>query len=136
MVDAARAIYPTGPSNSLGNDPVGDDSFRAALTDMNLTPQEQNLYKMHLENLSGPGGVDNPDGSRSTLKQITVEANDKAYNIPTVWEGKVLSNEEAMKRVDAYGWHKFPSYDTEDKAQARYDAMHSYMEKDTAKYLA
>jgi hypothetical protein len=134
-MDASQALYPGGPSLSQGNDPIGDENYRAAVDKMNLTPQEQALYKRHLTNLTGPGGVDNPDGSRSTLFQSSVEHNGKTYNIPTVWDGKILSIDDAVKRVDAHGWDKFPSYDSEEEAESRYEEMHSYMEKDTAKYL-
>jgi delta 1-pyrroline-5-carboxylate dehydrogenase len=45
------------------------------------TPQERSLYQRHLTNLTGPGGVDNPDGSRSTLFQATVDHDGKTYAI-------------------------------------------------------
>lgn len=135
MVDASEAMYPNGPSASLGNDPVGDDNYRTALNEMNLTPQEQFLYKMHLDNLKGKGGVDNPDGSRSTLFQSTVEFDGKHYSIPTVWDGKKLDIDAAIDRAKKVGLDKFPSYNSADDAEARYQQMHGYMEKDTAKYM-
>ena len=42
-------------------------NFDIAVKEMNLTPQEQNLYQHHLSNLLGPGKVNNPDGSTSTF---------------------------------------------------------------------
>lgn len=110
-------------------------NFEAAKTEMNLTPQEQALYQRHLTNLSGPGGVDNADGSRSTLLQTTIEANGKTYNIPTVWGGKILSGQEAIAKAKAEGLDKFPSYPDEATAEARYQQMHAYMEKDTGSFL-
>lgn len=135
MVDATQAIYPTGPSNSLGNDPVGDENYRAAATDMNLNKQEQNLYQMHLNNLTGSGGVDNKDGSRSTLYATTVGIGDKTYIIPTVNKGKILAADDALALAKDRGLEKYPSYDSQAEADARYSQMHSYMEKDTAKYM-
>ena len=44
-------------------------NYRAADKALKLTPEEQALYRRHLENLWGSGGVDNPDGSRSSLYQ-------------------------------------------------------------------
>lgn len=102
---------------------------------MNLTPQEKALYERHLTNLTGPGGVDNPDGSRSTLYQATVEHDGKVYAIPTVWGGKILPADKAVDRVRQEGWDKFPAYKTEAEAEARYNQMHGYMEKDTSTFL-
>jgi hypothetical protein len=116
---------------------------------LNLSPQEVALYQMHLKNLTGPGGVDNADGSRSTLFQSVQEHNGKFYNVPTVWNGKIetekytdpngkvwdVPNKTALQNVEKMGWDKFPSYSTPDEADARYDAMHKFMEQDTEQYL-
>ena len=131
----SQALYPNGPSNTLGNDPVGDENFRAASTDMQLSPQEQFLYKMHLTNLTSSGGVDNPDGSRSTLYVNTFGIGDKTYVIPSVWNGKILAPDDSLAKAKSKGLDNFPSYASEDEAKQRYNTMHSYMEKDTAKYL-
>lgn len=103
---------------------------------LKLNPQEQALYQRHLDNLLGKGGVDHPNGSRSTLYQSSVDVGGKTYNIPTVYDGKILPIGDAVKRAEAQGWDKFPSYATPDEAEARYGAMHSFMEGDTQKYLA
>lgn len=116
---------------------------------MNLSPEEQALYSRHLTNLMGPGGVDNPDGSRSTLYQSVQEHNGKFYSVPTVWNGKretepytrqdgsVMDapNQTALNNVAKAGWDTFPSYATPDEADARYAQMHGLMEQDTADYL-
>ena len=126
-----------------------DKHFNEAMEAMDLTPQEQNLYKMHLFNLWGSGGVDNPNGSRSSLFQAVQEKDGQFYNIPTVWGGKIetedwtrpsdgkvfqIPNQTALDNVDKAGWDNFPSYATPDAADARYDVMHHYMEKDTQDY--
>jgi hypothetical protein len=110
-------------------------SFEQAKADLKLTPQEQNLYQRHLTNLTGPGGVDNPDGSRSSLLQTTVESDGKTYNIPTVWDGKTHTGDEAWQHAKQEGLDKFPSYASEDEAEARYGRMHDYMEQDTGRFL-
>lgn len=131
---------------------AGLHNFAAANDALKLTPEEQGLYQRHLANLTGPGGVDNPpdaqnpQGSRSTLFQTPVEHDGKFYNIPTVWDGKILAKfdangkftgaPEAEKRAADFGWDKFPSYKTEDEAEARYQQMHKFMERDTGAYLA
>jgi hypothetical protein len=104
--------------------------FDAAMKDLQLTPQEQYLYQHHLNNLYGSGKVWNPDGSTSTILQETTERDGRTYNYPTVWDGKILGSEQAQQRAGAVGWDKWPSYSSDQEAQARYDKMHSYMERD------
>lgn len=125
------------------------DNMNKASKDLNLTEQEQNLYSMHLSNLWGDGGVDNADGSRSTLYQSVEQHDGKYYSIPTVWNGKRetepytrddgktfdVPNQIALSNVDQVGWDKFPSYDNPDTADQRYGQMHSYMEQDTQNYF-
>ena len=126
------------------------DNFGQAMQDLNLTPQEQGLYKRHLANLWGDGGVDNPDGSRSTLYQSVEQHNGKFYSIPTVWNGKRetekwtkpetgqvfdVPNATALANVAKAGWDSFPSYNDPNTADARYAQMHDYMEKDTNSYF-
>jgi hypothetical protein len=68
--------------------PAGQSNADAAHYALNLSPQEQALYNRHLTNLNGPGGVDNPDGSRSTLYQAIQEHGGRFYSVPTVWDGR------------------------------------------------
>jgi hypothetical protein len=120
---------PFAPPSSTPAPQQNLTNFNAANTAMKLTPQEQNLYQMHLKNLAA-GGVANPAGGTSTLYQITVQFGDKTLVIPTVWNGKIVPPEQAIELVRQYGLDKFPAYDSEQAAQARYDQMHAYMEKD------
>ena len=108
----------------------------AAHAELKLSPQEMALYNRHLDNLYGSGGVTNADGSRSSLYQITTEIEGKNYVLPTVWDGKILSPEEAIDRAKQEGLETFPSYETEDEAEARYQKMHDFMEKDTERYFS
>lgn len=117
-------------------DTVSPNSFGAAALSLNLNQQEQDLYKRHLTNLYGTGGVDNADGSRSSLVQTSIDHNNKIYNIPTVYGGKILPLKEAVDKAFEQGIDAFPSYDTVDQAENRYQAMHRYMEQDTGKFLA
>jgi hypothetical protein len=133
---------PLGPPNAAAQQPQAPPAaspdltnYNAANTAMKMNPQEQALYQMHLQNLHGSGGVDNPDGSRSTLYQITVQFGDKTMVLPTVWGGKILPPDQAIQMAKQYGLDKFPSYGSDQEAQARYDQMHNYMEQDTAAYL-
>lgn len=112
---------PGTPNEAGGAPPIRDD--------LKLTPQELNLYNHHLDELN-KGGVENPDGSISTLKQITVEVDGQHYNIPTIWDGKEVSTEEAIKRAEEKGWDYWPNYHSDEAAQYRYNQMHEYMDKE------
>jgi hypothetical protein len=127
--------------------PQFQSNLPTAASMLKLSPQEMALYQRHLSNLLGPGGVDHPDGSRSTLYQSVQEHNGKYYNVPTVFDGQILTekdprtgidvpNAEALKRIEQEGWDKFPAYDTPEQADARYGAMHSFMDQDTSQYLS
>lgn len=98
------------------------------------TPQEKFLYQHHMNNLQNNGFVLNPDGAISTIKQISVGVDGKTYNIPTVWDGKIVGNEDAIKRAEGVGWDKWPSYENSDAAEARYKTMHDVMEKDITSF--
>ena len=126
------------------------DNLAAADKELKLNPQEKVLYERHLTNLNGPGGVDHPNGDRSTLYQAVQEHDGKFYNIPTVWNGKIetekyttpsgkemdVPNKTALANVAKEGWDKFPAYASPDEADARYEEMHKFIDKDTAAYRA
>lgn len=104
--------------------------LKEAMSSMSLTPQEQNLYQHHLSNLEGSGKVVQPNGDISTLLQTTVERDGRTYNIPTVWDGKVLPGALAVQMAAKAGWDKWPSYKTRAEAEARYKKMHEFMDRD------
>jgi hypothetical protein len=119
----------------LGEVHVDRSNLEAADKALHLTPQERALYERHLTNLVGPGGVNNPDGSRSTLFQTSFETDGKTYNVPTVYDGRILKPDDAIERARKEGLDKFPSYASEDEAEARYQQMHNYMERDTEQHF-
>ena len=103
--------------------------------DLSLTPQEQFLYQHHLDNLVGPGGVTNPNGSRSTVLQSSGERDGQVYNFPTVWNGQELDPQAAKPLISSFGsqgWNRLPAYPDDDTAEARYKQMHAYMDQDVA----
>jgi hypothetical protein len=124
--------------------PVGDAQpqyinssyFADAKRDLDLTPQEEYLYQTHLRNLeASKGGVVNPkEGGKSTLYQMSFEKNGRFYNIPTLWDGKFLNEDQSIARAEAIGLDNFPSYNTEQQAETRYMKMHQYMERDLMQY--
>jgi hypothetical protein len=108
----------------------------AAHKEMNLSPEEKSLYQRHLTNMTSDKGVDNPDGTRSTIYDISVDNNGRVYNIPTIYDGKKLSPDAAMNKADEQGWHTFPNYSSQELADARYNRMHDFMENDIKDYQA
>lgn len=119
---SAPAPY-TSPSPSRVN-------LEAAQTDLNLSPQERALYERHLGNVDGPGGVDHMDGGRSTLYQMSSDSGGRTYNVPTVNNGVILSPDSAWQKAMQTGLQTFPSYASPADAEARYEKMHGYMERD------
>lgn len=106
---------------------------------MSLTPQEQFLYQWHVNNVTGRNGgksFKQPNGATSTVLQMVEPAevfglNDGLWrNIPSVWDGKPHSEDEAIEHAKKIGVSKWPAYKTEKEAQDRYDKMHEFMEKD------
>jgi len=94
-----------------------------------LTPQEQNMYIHHDKNLQ-KGGVANNDGTISTYRGIVVEQDGKYYKIPTIWDNKVVSNDQALKNVDKVGWDRFQAYNSKEEAEDRYNQIHEFMARD------
>lgn len=125
----ARAVAGIGPETDLS--PYYAPQLADAKRRMFLSPQEANLYEHHLKNLWGPTGVDNADGSRSTLYQMSSTGPDgQTYNVPTVWNGQILQPDAAWNQAQSVGLSQFPSYSTPDAAEQRYQTMHDFMEND------
>lgn len=124
---------PSGLINRPQTDMPNMENYHAAHAELDMTPEEQALYMRHLGNVTGPGGVDHPDGGRSTLYQMSTQIGDRVYNIPTVWDGKIVPPEQALKLAFMEGINKFPSYASIDDAEARYMAMHRFMDMDIAR---
>lgn len=101
------------------------------------TPQEKFLYQIHRDNLAA-GGLGRPDlgeNVTSTLYNTTVEINGRHYVLPTIWKDETgvpidVTPDQAVERARKIGLDKFPSYDSEDAAEKRYNEMHDVMEKD------
>lgn len=49
--------------------------------------------------------IRNPDGSYSTVRSIGIEMNGKYYLIPTVINGRIVSDEEAINSFEKTGKH-------------------------------
>lgn len=107
-----------------------DANLKRANAAMNLTPQEQALYMMHLRNLYPSGGVPNPDGGTSTLYQVGFDHGGRTYNVPSVYDGKINAPDDAITRAIQMGLGQFPSYRSPFEAENRYQRMHNFMERD------
>jgi hypothetical protein len=101
-----------------------------------MGPQEQNLYDHHLGNLYGGGKVTSPLGDISTLYQAVVPGPyGRFYNIPTVWDGQILTTQEAAEKAASKGWDNWPSYTTPDAADLAYEArVHPAAAQDVGRY--
>ena len=107
--------------------------YEQAQQALQMTAPERGLYERHLANLYGPGGVQNADGSISTLFQLGVQGpGGLQYNIPSVYNGRILPPDQAIRNAVQQGWHNFPSYPTPDAAESRYQQMHTFMDQDVA----
>jgi hypothetical protein len=106
-----------------------------------LSPQELNLYNHHRANLYGNGKVEHSDGSISTLYQAVVKGPNIGgapayYNIPTVWDGKILPVEQATRRAAKEGWGSWPAYHSPKEADYSYEAaVHPIATRDVADYI-
>jgi hypothetical protein len=95
-----------------------------------LTSQEQNLYQHHLNNLTHGGYVQQQGGGISTIRNITIEQDGRTYVIPTVWNGREVSPQLATQFAKQKGLNQFPSYSSREEAEARYNQLHSMMDRD------
>lgn len=100
---------------------VGEDGSVSPLlpTDdkrQRMTDGERYYLNLHYNELSG-GGVENSDGSVSTVRGSVMGGEDgREYLIPTVRDGKILSEEEAWERANEDGLEKYPSYGSVEEA--------------------
>lgn len=102
-----------------------------AIPGLKLTPQELHLYQHHIDNLNNNKFVRNKDGSISTLYQTDVEIDGRTYNVPTVWDGKILPPHEAIQRAfSEKGKDYWPSYPSQQEAETRYGQMHDALAPD------
>jgi hypothetical protein len=104
-------------------------AFTAASRELQLTPQEQFIYRHHLANLA-KGGVRQPGGDVSTFLSTTVGIDGRSYILPTVWGNRIVTEDEAVQMARMAGLQNFPSYASDEEAEARYKQIHPYFERD------
>ena len=94
-----------------------------------MTPQEMYMYQHHWDNIQ-KGGVRNKGGI-SSYYSITHPYNGRFYMLPTVWDNKIVSPKEGVRRSMEAGIENYPSYPTAKQADDRYMELHKLMELDT-----
>jgi hypothetical protein len=88
------------------------------------------MYTHHFNNLA-KGGVRNGDGSISSYRSIGVTIDGRYYLLPTVWDNRILEEDEAIRRAQESGIENFPSYRSMEEGERRYQELHKFMELDT-----
>jgi hypothetical protein len=111
-------------------------NYDQANKDLKLTPQEQQLYQLHLHNLWSDDGYTHPDGGRSTYYMTGHEVDGKHYALPGVAAGKLLEPDEAVAMALENGLDKYPAYNSREELEGRYAQIHPYMEKDAQDWNA
>jgi hypothetical protein len=114
-----RAALPPTPAPTI---PPSPDPSAASSADQSSLPYDARQYDEGPREQPYPGTVSpiiNPDNSVTTERSITVTDPDlnggKPTNIPTVWSGKVVSDDEAVQNaIDSK--RDFPTFDTIDEA--------------------
>lgn len=142
---STRGVDPNSTENDIPRDyrnarPVEKIASKStprsmtAMRGMDLTPQEMNLYRHHLEHLP-PGErfqernqLGQTEGTTSTIQQMTIERDGRVYNVPTIWHGRKIRGEELGKYIQPLS--QWPSYDSEEEAERRYNEMHGGLEQD------
>jgi hypothetical protein len=80
------------------------------------------IFEHANQNIATGNAVSNKDGSTSTVKTISVDDGrlngGKPTLIPTVWNGSIVSDSEAIEFAVSSGkaWPSFPSHDEATKA--------------------
>ena len=134
LVNAAK----TG-SIRYGMEQVRDRAGSAP--DATLPPEQKGLGELGTEIIGktdeGRPIVKNPDGSVSTERTTTLQIDGKWTNIPTMYGGKEVSDEEAVAiikkngMVDPETGRKMPTFDSMQEAEA---AARKRSEEDLGKY--
>lgn len=68
--------------------------------------------------------VQNPDGSHSNVRTMTVGINDRTYVLPSMVGGKQLEEEDAIRLAERRGLRNYPSFATHDKAEQWIEQNH------------
>jgi hypothetical protein len=97
---------------------VGVVEFPDTMSPEEIQAALQTMYPPQQEALPGAGvRVENPDGTFSTERTIGVNIDGREYVIPTLVEGRQVSEDEAIQEAQRRGLQNYPSFDTVEKAE-------------------
>lgn len=85
------------------------------------------ITQHHYENLATGKEVRNKDGTVSTVYTIQVEIDGKPTLIPTVWDGKIIQDQEEAKRRAVASGKKWPQRKTHQELRKFDQAIHQNM---------
>lgn len=91
---------------------VEDEQMNRLMAEGGLVdPKDNAVFRHHLENVRTGNSVKNEDGTVSTIRTIIMGDGENEYLIPTVWDGRILSDEEAFDKAMKSGidWPKAPA---------------------------
>lgn len=91
---------------------AGQEMSRIRFADGGMVdPKDNPVFNHHVENLLTGNFVMNEDGTISTIRTIIMGDGKNEYLIPTVWGGRILSDEEAFNKAMSTGidWPKAPA---------------------------
>ena len=74
--------------------------------------------------------VENKDGGESNVLLGTFGIDDKQYVIPTMVEGKQLSDRDAFNTAKQYGFDKYPAFNTVEEADSWAKKYHGRVQPD------
>jgi hypothetical protein len=84
------------------------------------------ILEHHYNNLAENKAVSNEDGSVSTVYTAQVEIDGKPTLIPTVWDGEIISTEEASEKAVSSGV-AWPTADTHPELREYDKKLHKDM---------
>jgi hypothetical protein len=84
------------------------------------------VLEHHYRNIAEGKAVKNKDGSMSTVYTMQIDVNGVPTLIPSVWDGKILSEEDATKRALGSGV-RWPTRETHEQLRAYDVELHKEM---------
>lgn len=90
---------------------------------LHLNKKDMAPYTGNID-LSKRQKVNNPDGSYSTIRSINIETDGKHVLIPTVVNGKVVSNDEAIAHWRKTGEHLGDTFKSDKEASDYGQKLH------------